>query len=192
MAFVAGWDFDIAMKEYKILFTGSMGAGKTTAIGSISEVPPIVTDVQNTDQSVVKARTTVGLDYGQLTLDNGDRIRLFGTPGQTRFDFLWQILVKNALGMVILTDNSRPDPLADLNTYLDGFAEPLKGIPCAIGVGRLESHPRPSLDDYAEALAQRGQIFPVLGVDVRRRDDVILLIDTLLAQIEAEMFETPE
>ncbi|RZL65645.1 MAG: GTP-binding protein [Variovorax sp.] len=180
------------MKEYKILFTGSMGAGKTTAIGSISEVPPIVTDVRNTDLSAAKARTTVGLDYGQLTLDSGDRVRLFGTPGQTRFDFLWQILVKNALGMIILTDNSRPDPLADLHTYLDGFAEPLKGIPCAIGVGRLETHSRPSLDDYAEALARRGQIFPVLGVDVRRRDDVILLIDTLLAQIEAEMFEIPE
>lgn len=180
------------MKEYKILFTGSMGAGKTTAIGSISEVPPVVTDVHNTDRSAAKALTTVGLDYGQLTLDNGDRVRLFGTPGQTRFDFLWQILVKNALGMIILTDNTRPDPLGDLNTYLDGFAEPLKRIPCAIGVGRLGSHPHPSLDDYADALAQRGLIFPVLGVDVRQRDDVILLVDTLLAQIEAEMFEIPE
>ncbi len=180
------------MKEFKILFTGSMGAGKTTAIGCISEVPPVVTDVRNTDRSARKARTTVGLDYGQLTLDNGDRIRLFGTPGQVRFDFLWQILVKNALGMIILTDNTRPDPLGDLALYLDGFAEPLRRIPCAIGVGRLDSHPQPGLDDYAEALAQRGQIFPVLGIDVRRRDDVILLIDTLLAQLEAEMFEAPK
>lgn len=179
------------MKEYKILFTGSMGAGKTTAIGCISEVPPVVTDVRNTDSSTDKARTTVGLDYGQLTLDSGDRIRLFGTPGQVRFDFLWQILVKNALGMIILTDNSRPDPIGDLKLYLDGFAEPLKRIPCAIGVGRLDSHPSPSLDDYADALAERGQVLPVLGVDVRRREDVILLIDTLLAQLEAEMFEVP-
>lgn len=179
------------MKEYKILFTGSMGAGKTTAIRAISEVPPVVTDVHNTDRSTDKARTTVGLDYGLLTLESGDRIRLFGTPGQARFDFLWHILVKNALGMIILTDNTRPDPIGDLRVYLDGFAEPLKRIPCAIGVGRLDTHPQPSLDDYADALAQRGQIFPVIGVDVRRRADVILLVDTLLAQLEAEMFETP-
>ena len=71
------------MNEYKILFTGTMGAGKTTAIASVSETPPIMTDVANTDTSVAKARTTVGLDFGMLTLDSGDRIRLFGTLGQS-------------------------------------------------------------------------------------------------------------
>ena len=80
------------MTEYKLLFTGPMGAGKTTAIAAVSEVAPVITDVQNTDQSVLKERTTVGLDFGLLSLDNGDRIRLFGTPGQMRFDFLWKIL----------------------------------------------------------------------------------------------------
>ena len=173
------------MNEYKILFTGTMGAGKTTAIGAVSETPPIVTDVVNNDQSHTKERTTVGLDFGQFTLDNGDRIRMFGTPGQSRFDFLWKILSKNALGMIILTDNSRPDPLADLHTYLDGFAGVLAGVPCTIGVGRLDSHPQPDLDHYAEALAGRDALYPVLDVDVRRREDVLLLIDTLLAQIEA-------
>ena len=60
-----------------------MGAGKTTAISVVSEMTPVVTDVHNSDLSVAKARTTVGLDFGQFTLGNGDRIRLFGTPGQT-------------------------------------------------------------------------------------------------------------
>ena len=176
------------MNEYKILFTGTMGAGKTTAIGAVSETPPIVTDVHNSDTSVAKERTTVGLDFGQFTLDSGDRIRMFGTPGQSRFDFLWRILSKNALGLIILTDNSRPDPLADLAVYLDGFAEELDTLPCAIGVGRLESHPRPNLDDYIEVLAQRNRVLPVIPVDVRRKGDVILLIDTLLAQLEAGLF----
>ena len=117
------------MNEYKILFTGTMGAGKTTAIGAVSETPPIVTDVVNNDQSHTKERTTVGLDFGQFTLDNGDRIRMFGTPGQSRFDFLWKILSKNALGMIILTDNSRPDPLGDLRVYLEGFADDLDIMP---------------------------------------------------------------
>src|SRR4051812_2896224 len=111
------------MREHKILFTGTMGAGKTTAIGAVSEVPPLVTDVMNTDTSSAKAMTTVGLDFGLLTLDNGDRLRLFGTPGQARFDFLWKILVRNSLGLVILVDNSSADPLADLAVYLDGFVD---------------------------------------------------------------------
>ena len=176
------------MNEYKILFTGTMGAGKTTAIGAVSETPPIVTDVVNNDQSHTKERTTVGLDFGQFTLDNGDRIRLFGTPGQSRFDFLWKILSKNALGMIILTDNSRPDPLADLRVYLEGFADDLDIMPCAIGIGRLAEHPTPTLDDYINELARHNRVLPVLEVDVRKRDDVILLIDTLLAQLEAGMF----
>ena len=180
------------MKEYKILFTGTMGAGKTTAIAAISEVAPVVTDVHNSDRSVDKARTTVGLDYGLLTLENGDRIRLFGTPGQQRFDFLWKILAKNALGLIILTDNSRPDPLADLCLFLDGFADSLATLPCAIGVGRLDSHPEPSLERYADLLESQGLVLPIAAVDVRRRDDVTLLIDTLLAQLEAGLIGEPQ
>lgn len=175
------------MKEYKLLITGTMGAGKTTAIRSISDIDPIVTDVANHDSTVDKARTTVGLDYGMLVLDNGDRIRLFGTPGQARFDFLWQILAKNALGLVILVDNSRPAPLEDMAMFLDGFASHLERLPCVIGVGRSETHLATTLDDYADALEARGMVFPILPVDVRERADVASLIDCLLGQIEGGM-----
>lgn len=175
------------MKEYKLLITGTMGAGKTTAIKSISDIDPIVTDVMNHDRSVDKERTTVGLDYGMLSLDNGDRIRLFGTPGQSRFDFLWKILVRKALGLIILTDNSRPDPLADLEMFLDGFADSLERLPCVIGVGRLDTHPATSLEQYADLLERRGLVVPIIPVDVRRRADVVLLIDALLGQMEAGM-----
>ena len=177
------------MNEYKIIFTGTMGAGKTTAIGAVSETPPIVTDVVNNDETHTKERTTVGLDFGQFTLDNGDRVRMFGTPGQSRFDFLWKILSKNAIGMIILTDNSRPDPLGDLRVYLDGFANELESLPCAIGVGRLDTHASPNLEDYVDELARHELVLPVLGVDVRKPQDVVLLIDTLLAQLEAGLFE---
>lgn len=175
------------MKEYKILLTGTMGAGKTTAIAAVSEIPPVVTDVKNTDASSAKENTTVGFDYGQITLENGDRLRLYGTPGQSRFDFLWAILSQNALGIIILIDNSRPDPLADLKMYLEGFAQELQTMPFAVGVGRLEQHPTPNLDDFIDALAAHDCIGPVLSVDVRRRDDVVLLIDTLLTQVEATL-----
>lgn len=177
------------MNEYKILFTGTMGAGKTTAIAAVSETEPIVTDVQNSDQSIEKKLTTVGLDFGSLTLESGDRVRLFGTPGQSRFDFLWKILAKNALGLIILTDNSREDPLADLQVYLEGFSQQLASLPCAIGIGRTETHPSPNVDNYMDLLDQYGHIFPILEVDVRRRSDVVLLIDTLLAQLEVISLE---
>ncbi len=176
------------MTEYKILFTGTMGAGKTTAIAAISEMSPVMTDVLNSDASVAKARTTVGLDFGVLTLDSGDRVRLFGTPGQTRFDFLWKILAKNALGLIILTDNSRPDPVADLAVYLEGFSEELRQIPCAIGIGRSDTHPHPDIDAYCTLLESKNLIFPIIPVDVRQREDVLLLIDTLLSQIEASIY----
>lgn len=177
------------MREYKILFTGTTGAGKTTAIKAVSEMAPVVTDVVNTDVSIAKEQTTVGLDFGVLTLDNGDRIRLFGTPGQGRFSFLWPILAVNAIGMIILIDNSRPDPRADLKVYLDAFAKYLANTPCVIGIGRLEENPRPSIDEYADLLALRNLPLPVIDVDVRQRKDVILMIDMLLAQIEANMME---
>ena len=177
------------MREYKILFSGTTGAGKTTAIKAVSETAPVVTDVANTDSSIVKKQTTVGLDFGLLTLDNGDRIRLFGTPGQGRFSFLWSILAVNAIGMIILIDNSRPDPRADLKMYLDAFAKYLANIPCVIGVGRMDTHPHPNIDEYADLLALRNLPLPVIDVDVRQREDVILMIDMLLAQIEVNMME---
>ena len=113
---------------------------------------------------------------------------MFGTPGQARFDFLWKILSKGSLGLIILADNSRPDPLADISVYLDGFREELDTLPCTIGVGRLDTHPSPSLDDYADLLATKIRIFPIVGVDVRRQDDVAMLIDILLAQLEAGIY----
>lgn len=173
------------MNDYKLVFTGTMGAGKTTAIAAISDVLAVNTDVENTDASLDKPLTTVGLDYGLLNLDSGDRVRLFGTPGQARFDFMWKILVKDAFGLIVLVDNSRPAPLDDLNDYLHGFASTLSEIPCVIGVGRMESHPMPTMDHYAEHLAKHDLALPILRVDVRKRDEVIGLVELILAQGEA-------
>ena len=171
--------------EHKILFTGTIGAGKTTAIGAISEIPPLRTDVQNHDPSVGKASTTVGLDYGEITLDGGEKLRLYGTPGQQRFDFMWKILGSGALGVVLLIDNSRPDPLGDLAVYLNGFADLIERTACVIGVGRMESHPLPDIDRFADALSVRGLACPVFAVDVRDPQQVLQLLDLLLVQLES-------
>lgn len=171
--------------DLKIVFTGTPGAGKTTAIAALSDIAPIVTDVANSDPGLAKAVTTVGLDYGHVDLGEGVRVRLFGTPGQQRFDFMWRILVEQALGLVILIDNSRPDPGADLRVYLDHFADLLPQMNCAIGVGRTLECPLPTLDDFTDLVAERGLAIPTLAVDVRERHDVLRLIDAILAQAEA-------
>jgi uncharacterized protein len=173
-------------REYKIVFVGSMGAGKTTAIRNISDAPPVSTEVDNSARhEFEKATTTAAMDYGEVALPDGDKLRLYGTPGQTRFAFMWRILGQGALGFVFLVDNSRPDPQQDLAEYLDAFADQVAEGAAVIGIGRTETHPSPDLDSYREGLAARGLTVPAFAVDVRRREDVLLLLDTLFHQIEA-------
>ncbi len=180
-------------KEYKLIFAGSMGAGKTTAIAAISEIAPVRTDVENTDRANhQKATTTAAMDYGEVTLPGGDKLRLYGTPGQTRFDFMWKILGNGALGVIILVDNSRPDPLADLRGYLQAFHEIAQDSRAVIGIGRGESHPSPTLDAFHALTREIGICAPILSVDVRRREDVLLLLDILFNQMEAaELIDRP-
>jgi signal recognition particle receptor subunit beta len=174
------------MIEHKILFTGTTGAGKTTAIAAVSEVPPISTDVRNTDPGVSKAMTTAGLDYGELTLENGEKLRLYGTPGQQRFDFMWKVLARGALGLVILIDNSGPDPLAELGLYLRGFDQLIRDTSCVVAVGRMDTHDQPDLEAYVRHLESRDVLCPVLPVDVRDPVQVIQLIELLLLQLESK------
>jgi signal recognition particle receptor subunit beta len=174
-----------APRELKLLFAGPMGAGKTTALRTISDTPPVHTEAENLDREQHgKAETTVGMDYGETLLDGGERLKLYGLPGQERFEFMWRILTRGALGVVLLADNSRPDPVAALDPYLNSFDELARQSSIVIGVGRLEEGPS-QIADYTEALARRGLRLPVFAVDVRQRSDVLLLLEALLQQIEA-------
>lgn len=171
--------------DLKIVFTGTPGAGKTTAITALSDEPPVVTDVANTDVALAKSKTTVGLDYGRVSLGPGRGVRLFGTPGQVRFDFMWKILAADAFGIVILLDNSRPDPLSDLRLYLNTFKDALDRSACVVGVGRTESIPKPAIDEYIDVLSEFGLVLPVLAVDIRKREDVLVLVECVIALAEA-------
>jgi signal recognition particle receptor subunit beta len=180
-------------KEYKVLFVGSMGAGKTTAIATISEIPPVSTEAENSAREEFdKATTTVALDYGEISLPDGDKLRLYGAPGQTRFEFMWHILSRGALGIVFLVDNSRPDPCGDLRAFLQAFAGSIGDAATAavVGVGRTETHASPSLDDHYRVLEELSLSLPVFAVDVREREDVLLMLDVLFHQIEATLVET--
>lgn len=169
----------------KIIFTGPMGAGKTTAIGSISEVPPIRTDVKTTDSAMQrKELTTVAMDYGFFTLDDGSKVHLYGTPGQARFDYMWSILTEGGIGLVLLLDNANESPLDDLVFYLDAFKDFIEKTGVVIGITRMDVASDLSLMDYQEVLMERGQVFPLFEVDAREPDDVKILIHALLAILQ--------
>jgi len=172
-------------KEHKVLFTGTMGAGKTTAISSVTAIKMVKTEAVNTDQKLfAKATTTVGFDYGEVALEDGSVLRLYGTPGQRRFQFMWKIVARGALGLIILVDNSRPDPIADMAVYLENFKSLVESGSAVIGVGRSETHPSPTLNDYYTYLSNQGLLLPVFNVDVRRGDDVLMLLDMLFGVLE--------
>jgi len=111
------------MGAYRIVFAGPIGAGKTTAIGALSDVPPISTEVASAEaEAVGKATTTVAFDLGQVLLESGDLVQLYGAPGQARFDFMWPMISENAIGAVILADNRRPDTIQVTLDYVREFA----------------------------------------------------------------------
>lgn len=174
------------MATFRIVFAGPIGAGKTTAISALSDVPPVSTEVASAEaQAVGKATTTVAFDYGQILLATGDVVQLYGTPGQERFDFMWPLIADNAIGAVILADNRRADAIACTLHYVREFFPRIAEGNCVVGVGRTDVAPTPSMEDYASALSEAGFDIPVMEIDVRLRTHALLLLDVLMARLEA-------
>lgn len=169
----------------KILFIGPMGAGKTTAITVVSDVPAVTTEALNNDLNMkAKATTTVAMDFGEINLGDGETIALYGIPGQKRFSFMWPILVEGAIGAILLLDGSADDSQEQLIIYLDAFFELAKRGMLVIGVGRLPDAPVKALEPYHDILRQRGLALPVLTADVRIRQSVLFLVESLIASAE--------
>ena len=173
-------------QEYIVLVAGPMGAGKTTAISALSEIPVVRTEARNTDLARhSKALTTVALDYGEITLGGGDKVRLYGVPGQERFDFMWKILERRALGLLLLLDNAAADPLADLDRYLRVFADIDARGALVVGVTRQDVSRTPSIEDYQDRLDAQARALPVFSLDAREPAQVRTLLGTLIALVEA-------
>ena len=164
-----------------------MGAGKTTAIENLSEIEVVRTEANNSERHIAdKATTTVALDYGEILIDGEEKVRLYGIPGQKRFDFMWSILKKRAKGMILLVNSDALDPIGQMLSFIDEFRELYDCGGVVVGVSRADVVAGPTLADYSDALERTNPelVIPVFTVDPRDRDQMENVLLALVLNIE--------
>ena len=171
------------MFDHKIIITGAVGVGKSTAIRTYSTSVVVDTDVRATDEtSQIKKDTTVAMDYGTITLDAETKVHLYGTPGQERFDFMWEILRSGSRGLIVLVNAQSVDPVHEVRFYLHAFGELVTKVPVVVGVNQTAKNDDNSamLAQLQQVVAEEGVSADVLVVDVRKRKDVNKLVKRIL------------
>ncbi len=166
------------MPAYKILVTGPFNSGKTTFIRTVSDIEPVKTEKVVTEEKYIgiKDKTTVGMDFGKISVDKADNLvlHLYGTPGQTRFDFMWDVLLDGALGIVILADSTDIKSVNAIPIYLNFYKTKGIDIPIVIGLTRSDKH------GCIHKIGKIAQSFPVLNINAEKKDDVKKTLLTLL------------
>ncbi|MBB4933817.1 hypothetical protein F4561_004637 [Lipingzhangella halophila] len=174
----------------KILVAGGFGAGKTTLVGTLSEIPPLSTEEHMTEASLgvddlegveQKTTTTVALDFGRITISDDIVLYMFGTPGQDRFWFLWEELVTGALGAVVLADTRR---LETCFSAVDFFER--HHVPFVVAVNCFEGAHRYASEEVREALDLSERV-PVLLCDARTRHSSKDVLLTLIRHVADTM-----
>ncbi|OWA04746.1 ATP-binding protein [Streptomyces sp. CS227] len=164
---------DTATAAVKVVIVGGFGVGKTTMVGSVSEIRPLTTEETMTQAGVgvddnrgveSKTATTVAMDFGRISITDRLVLYLFGTPGQERFWFLWNGLFEGALGAVVLVDTRRLEVSFDVIGRLEE-----RGVPFVVAINSFPEAPRHNLDDLRRAL-DLPEYVPIFDCDARYRE----------------------
>jgi uncharacterized protein len=177
-------------RTVKIVITGPVDAGKSTLIHTISEITVLSTErtVGGRGQDPA-ALTTVAMDFGRITLAPDLALYLFGTPGQPRFEFMWDILAEGMLGFVLMVDGSRADSFSEARRIRTHFAD-LADVPYVVAVNRIDGEIGPVLERVRTALELPDQV-PVVATDAREREHVKATLVTFLHQAKAWLHHRP-
>jgi hypothetical protein len=164
------------MQTVKMVITGPFNAGKTEFISSVSEIDVDSTERKITDEtSNVKQETTVAMDFGRITVDDDLVLYLFGTPGQKRFDFMWEILSEGMLGFVVLVDSVRPETFREARRILDIFRS-YANTPYVVAANKQDMDDAWSPEDLRIALKVRPDVklLPCVAIEKESVKDVLL------------------
>jgi hypothetical protein len=173
------------MNIIRIVVTGSVGAGKTSLIRTISEIEVVDTDKRTTDETAeLKANTTVALDFGRLNFAPNQSLHLYGTPGQIRFDFMWDILIRKAHAYILLVNAHRPQDFRHGRRILNFMKQRVK-IPMLIGVTHMDYPDAWEIEDIAIALGLLDEANkpPLIAVNATERASVFQALIALVEQL---------
>jgi uncharacterized protein len=177
------------MQTVKIVVTGPFNAGKTEFIRSVSEIDVVSTERKiSSEAEKIKETTTVAMDFGRITVDNDLVLYLFGTPGQKRFDFMWEILSEGMLGFIVIVDSTRPETFREARSILETFRA-YAPTPYVVAANKQDTRDAWDIDDMRLALRLDPKI-KLLSCVATNKEKVKSVLLELLYGILAEMEES--